>query len=175
MAIETIKEMLPAYAKDMRLNFSTVLTEAGAPGLTEKQIAAIAVSVALSTKCKVLIDAMEKFAQDFLTEEEFQGAQIATSIMSMNNIYYRFTHLVSNDEYTKLPARLRMNQMANPGLDKATFELASIAVSAVNGCGMCVDSHEKNLRQLGVSSQGIQSAVRIAAVLFSVSVSLADK
>ena len=172
MAIETIKGMLPAYAKDMRLNFSTVLTEAGAPGLTSKQIAAIAVSVALSTKCKVLVEQMEVFAQDFLTEEEYQGAQIATSIM--NNIYYRFTHLVSNDEYTKLPARLRMNQMANPGLDKATFELASIAVSAVNGCGMCVDSHEKNLRDLGVSSQGIQSAVRIAAVLFSVSVSLAN-
>ena len=173
MAIDTIKDMLPAYAKDMRLNFSTVLTEAGAPGLTEKQIAAIAVAVAHSTKCKVLVENIEEFAQDFLTEEEYQGAQIATSIMSMNNIYYRFTHLVSDSEYGKLPARLRMNQMANPGLDKATFELASIAVSAVNGCGMCLDSHEKNLRELGVSTQGIQSAIRIAAVLFSVSVSLA--
>ncbi len=172
MAIDTIKEMLPAYAKDMRLNFSTVLTEAGSPGLTDKQIAAVAVAVAHSTKCKILVENIEKFAQDFLTKEEYQGAQIATSIMSMNNIYYRFVHLVSNDEYGKLPARLRMNQMANPGLDKATFELASIAVSAINGCGMCVDSHEKALRDLGISSQGIQSAVRIAAVLFSVSVSL---
>ncbi len=174
MAIDTIKNMLPAYAKDMRLNFSTVLTEAGAPGLTEKQIAAIAVAVALSTKSKALIDAMEKFAQDFLTEEEYTGAQIANSIMSMNNIYYRFVHLTSNQEYGQLPARLRMNQMANPGIDKATFELASIAVSAINGCGMCIDSHEKNLRDLGVSTQGIQSAIRIAAVLFSVSVALGE-
>ncbi len=172
MAIEKIKNALPAYARDMRLNVSTVLTENGAPGLEERQIAAIALASAMATNSKELIGYIEEFAQDLLTEEEFTGAQIANSIMSMNNIYYRFLHLVSNKEYGNLPARLRMNQMANPGLDKATFELASIAVSAINGCGMCIDSHEKALRELGVSSQGIQSAIRIAAVLFSVATAI---
>ncbi|GAA5095528.1 carboxymuconolactone decarboxylase family protein [Wohlfahrtiimonas larvae] len=172
MSIDALKAMLPDYAKDMRLNLSNVLSEAGSEGLTEKQIAAIAVAVALSTKSKVLIENIEAFAAPFLTEEEMNGAKVAFSIMSMNNIYYRFVHLTSNKEYATIPARLRMNSMANPGIDKVTFELASMAVSAVNGCGMCMDSHEKNLRDHQVTTQAIQSSVRIAAVLFSVGCTL---
>ncbi len=167
MSIDTIKALLPEYARDMRLNISSVLTEGGAPDLTEKQIAAVALASAMATNSDKLLEAVSEFAAGILSEEEIKGAQIANSIMSMNNIYYRFVHLASNKEYGKLPARLRMNQMADPGLDKATFELASIAVSAINGCGMCIDAHEKALRDIGVTTQGIQSAVRIGAVLFS--------
>lgn len=168
MAIDELKALLPDYAKDMRLNLSNVLSESGSEGLTEKQIAAIAVAVALSTRSKNLIEHIEEFAAPLLTEEELNGAKVAFSLMSMNNIYYRFVHLTSNKEYATIPARLRMNSMANPGIDKLTFELASMAVSAVNGCGMCLDSHEKNLRDHNASTQAIQSSVRIAAVLFSV-------
>ena len=64
-----------------------------------------------------------------------------------------------------MPARLRMNVLANPGIDKNDFELLSLAVSAVNGCGMCVTSHDKTLRTHGVSREAIQSAVRIASVI----------
>jgi alkyl hydroperoxide reductase subunit D len=92
--------------------------------------------------------------------------------MAMNNVYYRFTHLVGNEEYAKLRAGLRMNAMANPGCDKLDFELASLAVSAINGCGMCMASHEKTLQKHGVSAQAIQSAVKIAAVLHAVAVTL---
>jgi alkyl hydroperoxide reductase subunit D len=67
-------------------------------------------------------------------------------------------------------AGVRMNVMANPGCDKLDFELASLAVSAVNGCGMCMESHEKTLQKHGVTAQAIQSAVRIAAVLHAVAV-----
>jgi alkyl hydroperoxide reductase subunit D len=88
--------------------------------------------------------------------------------MGMNNIYYRFLHLSSNPEYGQLPGRLRMSVIGNPGIEKADFELFSLAVSAVNGCGLCVDSHEKVIRQHGISAEGIQSAVRIAAVLHAV-------
>jgi len=85
--------------------------------------------------------------------------------MGMNNIYYRFLHLVEDAEYQQLPARLRMNVLANPGIDKQDFELLSLAVSAINGCGTCVASHERQLRQHGMSREGVQSAVRIAATL----------
>ena len=83
--------------------------------------------------------------------------------MGMNNIYYRFLHLVEDGEYQTMPARLRMNVIANHGIDKLDFELISLAVSAVNGCGLCVTSHEKKLRSHDVSREAIQSAVRIAA------------
>ncbi len=92
--------------------------------------------------------------------------------MAMNNVYYRFLHLASNKEYGTMPARLRMNVIAKPGVDKADFELWSLAVSAINGCGACIDAHEKVLQEAGVSSAAIQSAVRMAAIIQSVAVAL---
>jgi alkyl hydroperoxide reductase subunit D len=86
----------------------------------------------------------------------------------MNNIYYRFLHLVEDAEYQAMPARLRMNILANPGIDKLDFELLSLAVSAVNGCGLCISSHEKKLRAHGYTREMIQSAVRIAATVHAV-------
>jgi alkyl hydroperoxide reductase subunit D len=88
--------------------------------------------------------------------------------MGMNNVYYRFLHLVEDGEYQQLPARLRMNVLANPGIDKLDFELLSLAVSAVNACGLCITAHEQQLRSHGFTREAIQSAVRIAAVVHAV-------
>ena len=88
--------------------------------------------------------------------------------MGMNNIYYRFLHLVEDAEYAQMPARLRMNVIGNPGIDKLDFELLSLAVSAINGCGMCIVAHEQQLRKHEVSREAIQSAVRIAATIHAV-------
>ena len=90
--------------------------------------------------------------------------------MGMNNIYYRFNHLVSDEEYSSMPARLRMNIIGKPGIDKADFELFSIAVSAINGCGMCIDSHDKVLKNAGIKKETIQNAIRIASVIHAVAV-----
>ena len=114
----------------------------------------------------------EAFAAEQLSAEETNGAKAAAAIMAMNNIYYRATHLIHNDEYGTLRAGLRMNVMASPGVDKVTFELASLAVSAINGCGACMDSHERELRKRGLTREGIQSGVRIGAVLHGVAISL---
>lgn len=90
--------------------------------------------------------------------------------MAMNNVYYRFVHLASNPEYKTMPARLRMNWLGNPRMDRTDFELWALAVSAINGCGACMDAHEKALRQSGGSSDAIQTAVRFAAIVQSVAV-----
>jgi len=100
------------------------------------------------------------------------GARAAATVMGMNNVYYRFTHSVSDQEYSTLRASLRMNVMARPGCDKTAFELASLAVSAINGCAACMDAHEKTLRQHGLGAQAVQSAVRIAAVIHAAAVIL---
>jgi alkyl hydroperoxide reductase subunit D len=170
MTLEQIRDQLPDYAKDLRLNLDAVLSESGSPGLAPKQIAIVAIASAISARHEALTRAVsEKFATT-LSEADANGARAAAAIMAMNNIYYRFTHLVGNEEYAKMRAGVRMNVMANPGCDKLDFELASLAVSAVNGCGMCMESHEKTLQKHGVTAQAIQSAVRIAAVLHAVAV-----
>jgi len=71
-----------------------------------------------------------------------------------------------------MPAKLRMNVIGKSGVDKADFELWCLAVSAINGCGMCIDSHEKVLRNAGFTSEQIQAAVRIASVVHAVAATL---
>jgi alkyl hydroperoxide reductase subunit D len=172
MNIEQTRAALPDYARDLKLNLGTVLTAQGAPGLNEKQIWSIALASAIAARNTSFARGIEAQAKAHLADVEVEGAKAAAAIMGMNNIYYRFLHLVEDGEYQTMPARLRMNVIANHGIDKLDFELISLAVSAVNGCGLCVTSHEKKLRQHEISREAIQSAVRIAATIHAVAVTL---
>ncbi|MEO8670599.1 MAG: carboxymuconolactone decarboxylase family protein [Tahibacter sp.] len=175
MRIADLKAAIPDYAKDLRLNLDSALSEGGAPGLTRKQIALVALSSAMASRHAPLVAAIAADSAEHASEAELNGARTAAAIMGMNNVYYRFTHLVSEPDYATLRAGLRMNGMANPGCDKIDFELCSLAVSAINGCGMCMDSHEKTLRKHEVTAQTVQSAVRIASVLHAVAVTLEQR
>ena len=171
-SIEAWRDALPDYARDLKLNLGSVLTASGAPGLNEKQIWSIALASAIAARNTSFARGIEAQAKTHLADVDIEGAKAAAAIMGMNNIYYRFLHLVEDDEYQSMPARLRMNVIANHGIDKNDFELISLAVSAVNGCGLCVTSHEKKLRAHEVSRESIQSAVRIAATIHAVAVTL---
>jgi len=170
--IEGIRDALPDYARDLKLNLGSVLTTNGAPGLSEKQIWSIALASSIAARNTGFARSIESESRARLADLEVEGAKAAAAIMGMNNIYYRFLHLVEDGEYQTMPARLRMNVIANHGIDKLDFELISLAVSAVNGCGLCVTSHEKKLRSHDVSREAIQSAVRIAATIHAVAVAL---
>lgn len=165
MGIKEIRQSLNEYAKDIKINLGNVLDEEGSDGLNDKQIAGIALSSAYTTKNEQLIRALLEEYNGKFSEDELSAIKGATAIMGMNNIYYRFIHLVSDAEYGKLPAGLRMNIIGNPGIEKIDFELYSLAISAINGCGMCMDAHVGVLQKAGVSKQGIQSTIRIAAVI----------
>jgi alkyl hydroperoxide reductase subunit D len=166
--LELIRESIPDYARDLKLNLGSVLTVAGAPGLNERQIWTVAVASAIASRNLSFTRGIEAAAEEYLDAAHLQAARAAAAIMGMNNIYYRFLHLVEDAEYQAMPARLRMNILANPGIDKLDFELLSLAVSAINGCGLCISSHEKKLRQHGFTREMIQSAVRIAATVHAV-------
>lgn len=165
MTVEALRGTIGDHAKDIRLNLGTVLTPEGAPDLSPNQIAGIALACAYSTRNNDVIAALEAEAGAVLSAEEKQAAKAAASVMAMNNVYYRFTHLVNDDEITKLPAKLRMNVIGQPGIAKVDFELYCMAVSAINGCGKCMEAHMHELVKAGVSKLGIQSAVRIGAVV----------
>lgn len=165
MTIDALKDKIADYARDIRLNLGTVLTVEGAPDLTANQIAGIALSSAYAAKNPTLIAGIEAEFAGTLSDAEREAAKSAASLMAMNNIYYRFVHLVSDKDYATLPARLRMNVIGKPGISKVDFELYSLAVSAINGCGMCVDAHVHEVTKAGISKTGVQSAIRIAAVI----------
>ena len=172
MSIEQIRNNLGDHLKDIKLNLSTVLAEEGAPHLTQKQIYLIGLACAYATKNAELILAIMADSAAILSAEECKAVKTAAAIMGMNNIYYRFTHLVKDKNFATMPAKLRMNAMAKPGIDKIDFELACLAVSAMNGCGMCLDAHVAELQKVNVSRDSIQSAVRIAAVLNATAIAM---
>ena len=165
MSIESLKSALPEYAKDLKLNLSSAAAEAA---LTEQQRWGALVATAIASRNGTVISAVEAEARSKLAPEALAAAKTAAAIMAMNNVYYRFVHLVGQDDYRTMPARLRMNALAKPGAEKADFELWSLAVSAINGCGKCMDSHEAELRKHGLAPQEIQTAVRAAAVVHAV-------
>ena len=169
MSIDNLKSQIPDYAKDIKLNLSSLVND---ESLSDQQKWGCFLACALNTGNSIVIKEVEEAALDNLSEEAFNAAKSAASIMAMNNIYYRFTHIATNKEYASLPAKLRMNVIGNPGVEKADFELWSLAVSALNGCGMCIDAHEATLAKEGVSKDQIQAAVRIAAVVNAVAVAL---
>jgi alkyl hydroperoxide reductase subunit D len=163
MSIEALRGRLPAYAKDISLNLSSL---AGETTLNEQQKWGCFVASAYAVGQADVVREINLQAESAgVSYEALTAARSAAAIMGMNNVYYRSLHLLSNQEYRTLPARLRMNVIGNPGVDKADFELWCLAVSAINGCGMCLDSHEAELRKHGVSSSAIQTAIRIAAVV----------
>src|SRR5262249_43575857 len=160
MSIEALKSALPEYAKDLKLNLSSVAAE---PALTDQQRWGALVATAIASRNGTVIRAIEAEAAGKLPPEARAAAKTAAAIMAMNNVYYRFVHLVGQDDYRTMPARLRMNALAKPGVEKTDFELWSLAVAAVNGCGLCIESHEKVLREHGVTREAVPAAGGIAA------------
>jgi lipoyl-dependent peroxiredoxin subunit D len=165
MSLKDFAGALPDYAKDLRLNIGSLLSD---QTLNDQRKYGLLLACAHGTGYKPIVEAAEAEVEGKLSPEAANAARAAAAVMAMNNVYYRFVHLASNPEYATLPAKLRMNVIGSPGIDKADFELFSLAVSAQNGCGMCIDSHEKVLKSHGVNAETIQAAARIGAVVKAV-------
>ncbi len=170
MSIDDLKNQIPEYAKDIKLNLSSLSNDLF--GMSEQQFWGCMLASALATRNQELIAAVHAEAKEKLSEEALRAAKGAASIMAMNNVYYRFLHLLENEEFKNLPAKLRMNIMMNPGVDKEDFELWSTSVSAVNGCGMCIKGHVNELLKRNVSKEAVQHAARIGSVLQAVAATL---
>ena len=162
MSLKDFAAELPDYAKDIRLNVGSLVSD---QTLGDQRKYGLLLATAHGSGYKPLVEAAEAEAEGKLSPEAANAARSAAAVMAMNNVYYRFVHLASNKEYGQLPAKLRMNVIANPGIEKVDFELFSLAVSAMNGCGLCIDSHEKVLRQHGIGADLIQAAARVGAVI----------
>lgn len=170
MALDDLISSLPAYAKDLKLNFSSLVRQN--TELTAQQLWGTVVVAAIATRNPELTTATIAEASAALTPVALDAAKAAAAIMGMNNIYYRFHHLTDNEKYATLPARLRMNVLRTHNVDHNDFELWCLAVSAINACGKCVTSHETVLRQKGTSEELINAAIRVTSVIHAIGVVL---
>ncbi|WP_434743158.1 carboxymuconolactone decarboxylase family protein [Micromonospora sp. SH-82] len=169
MGLDAVKAVLPEYAKDIRLNLGSTI---GTSTLKPEQAWGTALACAVAGRNAVLLKEVAEEASNHLTPEAVEAAKGAATIMAMNNVYYRAKHLIGDDQYASIPARLRMQIIARPGVDKGDFELWCLAVSAITGCGVCLESHEKTLRASGFSREQIHEGLRIAAVVHAAAVAL---
>lgn len=168
MSIDNIKDALPEYAKDLKLNLGSIVKTTE---LSEQQLWGALVATAAATKSERLLREVAEDALDILSEEAYNAALGAAAIMGMNNVFYR-TKGQLDGAYDDLRAGLRMNIIGNPGVAKDDFELWSLAVSAINGCGHCLAAHEKTLRDADVSRTTIFEAIRLASIVSGVAQAL---
>ncbi len=167
--IEKIRESLPDAAKDMRLNLQTVFQTTT---LTPEQLWGTALSAAIASRNLELSRAVLIDAQAKVDPAVIEDARAAAALMGMNNVYYRFRHMVGKESYSGKSARLRMNWIAKPLGSKVDFELFCLAVSAINGCEMCIRSHEQVVVDGGLSEDQVHDAVRLAATINAVALSI---
>jgi alkyl hydroperoxide reductase subunit D len=165
MSLQKLLETLPDYAKDMKLNLTSLLNQ---PELTPVQAWGTLVAAAVASRNPEVTEAVFTEAEQHLTPEQMRGAKAAATVMGMNNVFYRFLHLTDNPKYETIPARLRMNIIRTHGAEPLDFELWCTAVSAINNCPTCVSSHEKVLREKGVTEETVIASVRIAAVVHAI-------
>ena len=169
MTLTELQDSLPDYARDLKLNLQTVLAQAE---LTPQQTWTVAMACALASRNAALSETIGAEAAQRLAPAQLHSAKAAFAIMGMNNIFYRFRHFVGKEGYRERPARLRMGRIARPLTDKATFELACLAVSAIHGCEDCVKSHELTVLGHGKTEDDVMDTIRLAAVIHAAAVGL---
>ena len=166
-ALDLLEEGKSRYLADLKVNFKNSFES---DHLTKKEIAVLGVALSVNAGNKILRTFFaENAAQEGASVEEISEAVGCASLLSANNVFYRFRHFVNKEKYNEIPARIKMNIMGRPVGGKEFFELISLAVSAVNGCEMCVKAHEASLIELGSKEERIFEAVRLASVITSVS------
>lgn len=167
--LDAVAEGLPEFAKDIRLNLQSVLSESA---LTVDQRWGVAVAAAAAARNERLRLELLEDARRIVPPEVVEDALAAATLMAMNNIYYRFRHVMDSDAYSKRPARLRMTRIARPASNKLDFELYCLAVSALNDCVACVRSHERSVLQGGLSEEAVHDAIRITATVNAAALAL---
>ena len=167
--LEELRASIPEPARDIKLNLQSVLQ----PGaLSPAQRWGVAIASAVAARNARLRDALLGDARVEVGADVIDDALAAAALMAMNNVYYRFRHLVGKPSYSQMPARLRMQRIAKPATNKVDFELFCLAVSAINACEACIRSHEAVVIQGGLSEEQVHDAVRIAATINAAALAL---
>ena len=166
-ALDLLEEGKSRYVADLKLNFKNSFES---ELLSKKEIGLLGVALAVNANNALLKGFFKTNAEaEGATSSEIAEAVGCASLLSANNVFYRFRHFMNKEKYNEIPGRIKMNIMGRPVSGKEFFELMSLAVSAVNGCEMCVKAHENSLIELGSKEERIFEAVRLAAVITSAS------
>lgn len=162
--VDQLKESIPDYAKDARLNLDAVVKRSTLASVEAEACALAAVFATGNTKL------WQWISSQIPDETERNAAITAASLMAMNNVWYPFVEMAEDANLKGIPAQLRMNAYSNHGgTTKARFEAYSLAASIVGKCHFCVQAHYNTLKKEGYSVEQLRDIGRIAAVMAAVS------
>jgi alkyl hydroperoxide reductase subunit D len=159
---QTYPGLTSTIYRDLSLNFKKLLEEGPLEPLERFQNL-LAASVALGDQSLMKWSAAILQEMGLDAEALRETAEVA-GIMGMNNVYYKFRSYLPADvkeNYTR--AGLRMNSLGKHIASKKVFESMAMTVSVVNGCPMCIASHEKALITAGATADQIHELARLAA------------
>ena len=161
--VDQLKENIPDYAKDTRLNIDAVIKRSTLP---QEEAEAVALASAFATGNTKLWTWIQSQIVD---QKEAEAAVIAASLMGMNNVWYPYVEMTEDPALAGLPPQLRMNAIAtHGGTTKARFEAYSLAASIVGKCHFCVKAHYETLKKEGYTVEQLRDIGRIAAVMTAV-------
>lgn len=161
---QTLLDAESKYIKDLKINTGNALNNT--QYLSRKEACLLAMAVAVNEKSQPLQESFSTLATEAgATAAELAEMVACTSLMNTNNVFYRFRHFMKKDTYNNLPAGIKMSIMMNPVTGKEFFELVSLVISAINGCEMCVSSHEQSVLQHGSSEARVFEAVKTGAIV----------
>lgn len=157
--LDSIKSLIPDYAKDIRLNIDGTIARSS---LAPEDALGVALAAAFAAKSKPIIDVLKANTP----AAEANAALTAAALMGMNNAWYPYVEMAGDDELKTMRAELRMNAYASSGgVDKKKFEAYALAASIVGKCHFCVKSHFDLLKKEGLTTQQLRDIGRIAAVI----------
>lgn len=162
-SLDFLAEQNARYIKDLKVNISNALAY---ETLTEKERWLLTLAVATNeSKAALRAASLEKAREAGASDAELCETIACVSLLNTNNVFYRFRHFTKKEFYETTPAGIKMSIMVNPILGKEFFELLSLAVSALNGCELCVNAHEESLRRLGTTEVRIYEAIRLTSIV----------
>jgi alkyl hydroperoxide reductase subunit D len=166
--LTALKERIPDYAKDIRLNLDAVLQRSS---LDAADALGAGLAAAYAARSKTIVDAIR--SSGALSETDANAALSAAALMGMNNVWYPYVEMAADEDLKTQRAELRMNAYAtHGGVDKKRFELFSLAASIVGKCHFCVQSHYKMLKENGMTALQLRDVGRIAAVVAAAALAL---
>ena len=175
-ALEKHLNTLPDYAKDLRVGLDGLLNSAAESGLTPAQLWGSAVAIAMTLRHHDLLAAVREDAAAHLDEVGLKAAHTAAAMMGMTNVYYHTTyHIMKDDDYRNMPAGLRMNAVKGHGYDQASFDLFALGASVIGQCSSCINAHDRDAKNAGISKQAIHTVVRLASYLNAIAIALDSK
>mgnify|MGYP001238141314 CR=1 FL=1 len=168
--IKDLKNAIPEFAKDIKLNFSSLIMNSD---YDEELVYGCAYASTLTIGNDEIIKVFHNECEKRFGLKFIESIKSTVIIMTLNNQWYKYRDSMPTAEMKIASQKMRVNIMATgAGLDKTLFESISLCISAINGCSFCVKAHSNLLLDNKMNKEYVLNIGRISSVISAISKAL---